>query len=238
MRPSDFPWPYIAGVRPPAFPTRSTVPSVREEPRDIPVPVRGVSVHAEGLRPRWARVGLAITSRPVLSSAASNGVGVPETLISRLNTSPARAPVNASASSLRPTPHDSGSGWFATPFLRDSFIRNSAPITGASSGPAILNDPPPPVDRRHPRLDEARGDRGRHLDGGRVRGLGQHGPGRRNPAKSRLLNSVADYRGFPTKLLQPRCRDWRIPRSPRSRTADTRTAACGVRFGPSSSRKC
>ena len=138
MRPSDFPWPYIAGVRPPAFPTRSTVPSVREEPRDIPVPVRGVSVHAEGLRPRWARVGLAITSRPVLPSAATYDVGVPETLISRLNTSPARAPVNASASSLRPTPHDSGSGWFATPFLHDSFIRNSAPITGASNGPPIL----------------------------------------------------------------------------------------------------
>ncbi len=59
-------------------------------------------------------------------------------MISRLNTSPARAPVNASAPTLRSTPHDSGSGWFATPFLYDSFIRYSAPVTGASAGPRNL----------------------------------------------------------------------------------------------------
>ena len=49
---SDFPWLYIAGVRPMAFPTRFTDAIVREEPWDLPVPTRGVSVHAKGLRPR------------------------------------------------------------------------------------------------------------------------------------------------------------------------------------------
>jgi acyl-CoA reductase-like NAD-dependent aldehyde dehydrogenase len=29
---------------------------------------------------------------------------------------------------LRPATHDSGSGWFATPFLYDSFIHNSTPV--------------------------------------------------------------------------------------------------------------
>ena len=29
---------------------------------------------------------------------------------------------------LRPATHDSGSGWFATPFLCDSFIHDSTPV--------------------------------------------------------------------------------------------------------------
>ena len=38
-------------------------------------------------------------------------------LISQLNTLPACAPVNASPATLRRPAHDSGSGWFAIPFL-------------------------------------------------------------------------------------------------------------------------
>jgi len=55
-------------------------------------------------------------------------VGTLVTIISQLNTQPTCAPVNASLPALRPTTHDSGSGWFATPFLCDSFIHYSTPV--------------------------------------------------------------------------------------------------------------
>ena len=48
--------------------------------------------------------------------------------ISRLNTWPACASVNASRAALRLPAHDSRSGWFATPYLCDSYIRYSAPV--------------------------------------------------------------------------------------------------------------
>jgi hypothetical protein len=48
--------------------------------------------------------------------------------LSRLNTWPARAPVNASTPSSRTAPHDSGSVWVATPSPYDSFIHNTSPV--------------------------------------------------------------------------------------------------------------
>jgi hypothetical protein len=57
-----------------------------------------------------------------------NDVGTPIAIISQLNTLPACAPVNASMAALRLATHDSGSGWFATPFLCNSFIHNSTPV--------------------------------------------------------------------------------------------------------------
>ena len=52
--------------------------------------------------------------------------------ISRLNTWPARTPVNASAMTLLPSPHDSGPVWFAKPSPYDSFIHYTFPVlTGA-----------------------------------------------------------------------------------------------------------
>jgi hypothetical protein len=65
---------------------------------------------------------------PVLPSALTNDVGTPVAFISQLNALPACAPVNASMAALRLAMHDSGSGWFATPFLCDSFIHNSTPV--------------------------------------------------------------------------------------------------------------
>ena len=35
---------------------------------------------------------------------------------------------------LRPPPHDSGPGWFATPFLYDSFIHDSTPVYPDAEG--------------------------------------------------------------------------------------------------------
>jgi hypothetical protein len=68
----------------------------------------------------------------VWPSARVNGVGVPDRLITQLDTWPACAPVNASPAASRPTAHDSGSVWLAGPSPCDSFIHNSSPVlTGA-----------------------------------------------------------------------------------------------------------
>src|SRR5580700_4012158 len=64
----------------------------------------------------------------VLPSVTCHGVGTLIAIISQLNTLPACAPVNASMAALRLATHDSGSGWFATPFLYDSLIHYSTPV--------------------------------------------------------------------------------------------------------------
>ena len=85
-------------------------------------------MHAWGLRLRRALRTLALAHPPVLPSAMLNDVGTLVAIISQLNTRPACAPVNASMAASRLATHDSGSGWFATPFLCDSFIHNSTPV--------------------------------------------------------------------------------------------------------------
>ena len=85
-------------------------------------------MHAWGLRLRGVLRALAIAHPSVLPSAMRNDVGTPVAIISQLNTLPAYAPVNASMAASRLATHDSGSGWFATPFLYDSFIHNSTPV--------------------------------------------------------------------------------------------------------------
>src|SRR5712692_2219359 len=78
---------------------------------------------------------LAMALPAVLPSVTCHGVGTLIAIISQLNTLPACAPVNASMATLRLATHDSGSGWFATPFLYDSFIHNSTPVyPGARHG--------------------------------------------------------------------------------------------------------
>jgi len=57
-------------------------------------------------------------------------VSTPElTSISRLNTWPARTPVNASAMALLPPPHDSGPMWLAIPSSYDSLIHYTLPVS-------------------------------------------------------------------------------------------------------------
>ena len=94
----------------------------------LPVLARGVSMHAWGLRLRGVLRALAIAHPSVLPSAMRNDVGTPVAIISQLNTLPACAPVNASMAASRLAMHDSGSGWFAKPFLYDSFIHYSTPV--------------------------------------------------------------------------------------------------------------
>src|SRR5260370_41915163 len=81
---------------------------------------------------------LAIALPAVLPSVTCHDVGTLVAIISQLNTLPACAPVNASIATLRSATHDSGTGWFATPFLYDSFIHYSTPVyPGARHG--LLN---------------------------------------------------------------------------------------------------
>jgi hypothetical protein len=66
-----------------------------------------------------------LRSRPCCTSACSGSVGAPVLAFSKLHTQPARAPVNASRHTSRYLTHDSGSGWFASPFPCDSFFTTS-----------------------------------------------------------------------------------------------------------------
>jgi hypothetical protein len=51
---------------------------------------------------------------------------------SRVNTRPVRTPINASAITLLPPPHDSGPAWIATPSPYGSFLHYTSPVlTGA-----------------------------------------------------------------------------------------------------------
>jgi hypothetical protein len=85
-------------------------------------------MHAWGLRLRGVHRALAIAHPSVSPSAMRNNVGTPIAIISQLNTLPACAPVNASMAASRLATHDSGSGWFAKPFLYDSSIHYSTPV--------------------------------------------------------------------------------------------------------------
>jgi len=62
-------------------------------------------------------------------SAYLHSVGTLEgSKISRLNTRPARAPVNASPPPSRTSAHDSEPVWLARPSPSGSFIRNTSPV--------------------------------------------------------------------------------------------------------------
>ena len=96
---------YYGVVRPPMtahhrlvssdFPMRPPFPCEQRRSWDLPIPVRGVSVRARGLRPRRVRAPLALSMRTVLPSA----------------TSTASAPWNKNISRLhgRPVPRNAGS---------------------------------------------------------------------------------------------------------------------------------
>ena len=75
------PWPSLSGPSPDHRDGRSL---------DLPVLAHGDSAHAQVLRPRRVRKGLAIAPPAMLPSASCNGVSTPTILISRLN-SPAYA---------------------------------------------------------------------------------------------------------------------------------------------------
>src|SRR5664279_1404125 len=75
--PSDFPCPFISGVRP--QPSLSGPPGDQPDgqTRDLPVLAHGGSTHARVLRPRGVRRQLAITRPAMLPSAKGHCVGTP-----------------------------------------------------------------------------------------------------------------------------------------------------------------
>src|SRR5436309_11263011 len=101
-------------------------PGISRFPREVSACVHGVSDRA-GLwhtsRYRCTRWSLPHT--PTASASRSE-------FLTRLNTRPARSPVNASTPPSRAAPHDSGPMWVATPLSCDFFIHyNLAGLTGA-----------------------------------------------------------------------------------------------------------
>jgi hypothetical protein len=110
-----------------AFPLRSVARPAGGGAWDLPSCLRGVSVHARGLRPHGAPVHLALTMDGMWPSAYSNSVGAQSSLLSGLNTRPARAPANASPLASRPAAHSSEPAWIATPSPYDSCIRYTSP---------------------------------------------------------------------------------------------------------------
>ena len=105
------------------FPARPLTPSVRGDhgpsrfSREVCPSMPGVSDRAELQRvSRWRRTGYGL---PLLLTASALRSG-----LSRLNTRPARTPVNAS----RTAAHDSGPVRVASPSPYDSCIRNTSPV--------------------------------------------------------------------------------------------------------------
>ncbi len=87
----------------------------------------GVSDRAELRRvSRWRRTEYGL---PLLLTASALRRGA----LSRLNTRPARTPVNAS----RTAAHDSGPVWAANPSPYDSFIRNTSPVSPGAQGGGV-----------------------------------------------------------------------------------------------------
>jgi len=111
------------------FPLRSSAlpDGPLEKTWDLPVCVRGASVHAQGLGPRGVLVHLAMAMDKVWPSALRDGVGTPFVVFSGLNTWPAHTPTNASPPASRLTTHSSGPAWIATPSPYETCIRYTAP---------------------------------------------------------------------------------------------------------------
>jgi hypothetical protein len=105
---------------------------IQGQPWNLPVPVQKASVRSQGLRPREAKMHLAVSVHPVLSSDRFDIVDASNFELSRLNTSPARSPVNASLTTLQLQPHDSGPIWVANPSSYGTLIHYFLPVlTGA-----------------------------------------------------------------------------------------------------------
>src|SRR5882762_5243861 len=135
----DFP------MRPEATAARGGL-GISRFPREVSAYVLGVSDRA-GLwhtsRYRCTRWGLPL----LLTASASRRKD-----LTRLNTRPARSPVNASTPPLRAAPHDSGPMWVATSHSYDFFIHYTSPVlTGAPGEHHEKRSFPPSIPPSHRR---------------------------------------------------------------------------------------
>ena len=103
-----------------------------DEQQGLSVLAREVSMHAWGLRLRRACDALAVSHATVLPSGSPDTVGISGFWYfgaHNFGIPSLHVPLsNASSAALRPPSHGSGSGWFATPFLYDSFIHYFTPV--------------------------------------------------------------------------------------------------------------
>ena len=106
----------------------------------LPVLVHVVSQRARGLRLRGAAARTRVYRPcwcclpPMCTRSAPRICN-----FSKLDTQPADASVYASVAASRRPPQNSRSGWFATPFLQDSFIPDYMPVyPGARTKPVQL----------------------------------------------------------------------------------------------------
>src|SRR6266702_282049 len=110
------------------FPTRPATlgkQGTSRRPREVFPYVHGVCDRAGSQRiSRLRCVGCCLPLSPTASAPRRK-------YLSRLNTRPARTPVNASTPPLRATPHDSGPVGVASPLPYDSFIHNTSPVSPA-----------------------------------------------------------------------------------------------------------
>src|SRR5216683_2451338 len=122
------------------FPTRPKAAAalgglgISRFPREVSAYVHGVSDRA-GLwhASRYRRTRCCL---PLLLTASASR----SEFLTRLNTRPARSPVNASTPPLRAAPHDSGPMWVADPLSYDFFIHYTSPVlTGAQGGVSELS---------------------------------------------------------------------------------------------------
>ena len=119
----------MSGLRPWPSPTRPPPTAQRALTRSPSSCAKSFSA-CSGSMTAWGPPGTRVyRPQQCCLSHQHDGVGAPEWLITRLNGWPAASPVNASAAPSRAPPHDSGSGWFAIPFLYRTFIDYSLPVS-------------------------------------------------------------------------------------------------------------
>ena len=104
-------------------------------PRKVFPYVLGVSDRAGS--GRTSRYRCAGCDLPLLLTASASRSEV----LSRLNTRPARTPVNASRLPSRTATHDSGPLWVASPSTYDSFIHNTSPVLTGAQGASQCTTP-------------------------------------------------------------------------------------------------
>ena len=98
------------------------------EQRDLPVLAHEDSVHAQVLRPRGVHRTARANAAGDVAFRLVRRRRHPETVISRLNSWPARTPVNASLRPYGSPTHDSGPPWIATPSMSGVLIPFLVPV--------------------------------------------------------------------------------------------------------------
>ena len=123
------------GLAPFGFPSRPAAPSAAGEHGTSRFPCEALP----GMRGVSDRAGTCDVSpwrRADFAFRIQGRRRLPEGVISRLNTRPARSPVNASPRPLRAAAHDSRSAWLARPSPYGTCIRCTSPVSRRTLGPS------------------------------------------------------------------------------------------------------